>query len=251
MTEARVYELDAGYPSPFPMLLAGFQKMTLIDYPGKIATTVFTVGCNFRCPFCHNPELVELTPDAVASFKDGEKTFFDFLENRKGKLDGVCITGGEPTAQKDIVPFIRKIKKMGFSVKLDSNGTRPEILEEVFRDGLVDYIAMDIKNGIDRYSETTRVSVDEDKIRKSISLTMESGIPYEFRTTVVPGIHTEADFDGIATLIRGARAYYLQEFRDMTILDPRLKESAKGKTVDLEKVAERMRKAVKVVGIRK
>lgn len=251
MTEARVYELDAGYPSPLPMLLAGFQKMTLIDYPGKIATTVFTVGCNFRCPFCHNPELVELTPDTVSSFKDGEKTFFDFLENRKGKLDGVCITGGEPTVQKDIVPFIRKIKKMGFSVKLDSNGTRPEILEEVFRDGLVDYVAMDIKNGIDRYSETTRVEVNAENIKKSIRLIMGSGIPYEFRTTVVPGIHTEGDFDGIAKLIRGARAYYLQEFRDMTILDPRLKETAKGKAVDLEKAAERMRKAVKVVGIRK
>ncbi|NTW29890.1 MAG: anaerobic ribonucleoside-triphosphate reductase activating protein [Candidatus Moranbacteria bacterium] len=233
------------------MLLAGFQKMTLIDYPGKIATTVFTVGCNFRCPFCHNPELVELTPDVVASFKDGEKTFFDFLENRKGKLDGVCITGGEPTVQKDIVLFIRKIKKMGFLVKLDSNGTKPEILEEVLRDGLVDYVAMDIKNGIGRYSETTRVAVNEENIRKSIRLIMESGVSYEFRTTVVPGIHTEKDFDDIAKLIRGARAYYLQEFRDMTILDPALRSLAEGKMVDLEKAAERMRKAVKTVGIRK
>jgi pyruvate formate lyase activating enzyme len=232
------------------MLLAGFQKMTLIDYPGKIATTVFTVGCNFRCPFCHNPELVEPAPDAIKTFEKGEKTFFEFLEKRKGKLDGVCITGGEPTVQKDIVPFIRKIKKMGFSVKLDSNGTRPEILEEVFRDGLVDYVAMDIKNGIGRYSETTRVAVNEENIRKSIRLIMESGVSYEFRTTVVPGIHSEADFNGIAGLIKGARAYYLQEFRDMTILDPKLKDLAKGKTVDLEKAADRMRKAVKVVGIR-
>jgi len=225
--------------------------MTLIDYPGKIATTVFTVGCNLRCPFCHNPELVEPTAEAVKTFKGGEKAFFDFLEKRKGILDGVCITGGEPTVQKDIVPFIRRIKEMGFVVKLDSNGTRPEILEEVFREGLVDYVAMDIKNGMDRYAETVRVTVDEEKIRNSIQLIMKSGVPYEFRTTVVPGIHTEEDFDGIAKLIRGARAYYLQEFRDMTILDPLLREQAKGKSVDLEKAAARMRKAVKTVGIRK
>ncbi|HWQ60278.1 MAG TPA: anaerobic ribonucleoside-triphosphate reductase activating protein [Candidatus Fimivivens sp.] len=233
------------------MLLAGFQKMTLIDYPGKIATTVFTVGCNFRCPFCHNPELVELSSEAMKTFKGKDMEFLEFLAKRKGILDGVCITGGEPTVQQDIVAFIRKIKKMRFSVKLDSNGTRPEILEEVFRDGLVDYVAMDIKNGIDRYSETTRVSVDTANIKKSIRLIMESGVPYEFRTTVVPGIHTEADFDGIARLIKGAQAYYLQEFRDMTILDPTLKEQVKGKMVDLEKAAARMRKAVKTVGIRK
>ena len=142
--------------------------MTLIDYPGKIATTVFTVGCNFRCPFCHNPELVELSPEVMKTYVGGEKAFFDFLEKRRGILDGVCITGGEPTVQKDIVPFIRKIKKMGFAVKLDSNGTRPEVLEEVFREGLVDYVAMDIKNGIARYSETTHVVVNEENIRKSI-----------------------------------------------------------------------------------
>lgn len=233
------------------MLLAGFQKMTLIDFPGKIAATVFTAGCNFRCPFCHNPELVELSPDMLATFRGKDKEFFAFLSDRKGKLDGVCITGGEPTVQKDIVPFIRRIREMGFSVKLDSNGTRPEILEEVFRDGLVDYVAMDIKNGMDRYSETTRVEVNEENIRKSIRLIMESGVPYEFRTTVVPGIHAEEDFDGIAALIKGASAYYLQEFRDTTVLDPDLKEQAKGKTIDLEKVAERMRKTVKKVGIRK
>ncbi len=233
------------------MLLAGFQKMTLKDYHGKIATTVFTVGCNFRCPFCHNPELVSPTSEIIASFAGRDKQFFEFLEKRKGILDGVCITGGEPTVQKDIVAFIRRIKKMGFSVKLDSNGTRPEVLEEVFREGLVDYVAMDIKNGIARYSETTHVVVNEENIRKSIRLIMKSGVPYEFRTTVVPGIHTEEDFEDMAKLIKGARAYYLQEFRDVTILDPELRALAKGKTVDLERAAERMRKAVKTVGIRK
>jgi pyruvate formate lyase activating enzyme len=233
------------------MLLAGFQKMTLIDYPGKIATTVFTVGCNFRCPFCHNPELVEPAPDAIKTFEKGEKTFFEFLEKRKGKLDGVCITGGEPTIHRDIIMFIRRIKKMGFLVKLDSNGTNPDVLSAIFQEGLVDFVAMDIKNSLGRYGETVGAMVDTGRIEKSVRLIMESGVDYEFRTTVVPGIHSEADFDGIARLIKGARAYYLQEFRDMTILDPKLKDLAKGKTVDLEKAAERMRKAVKVVGIRK
>jgi len=233
------------------MMLAGFQKMTLIDYPGKIATTVFTVGCNFRCPFCHNPELVELSPETLTLFRGRDREFFEFLEKRRGILDGVCITGGEPTIQRDIVPFMRRIKGMGFSVKLDSNGMRPEILEEVFREGLADYVAMDIKNGADRYAETVGNPVSMENIRKSIGLIMKSGIPYEFRTTVVPGIHTEGDFDGIAELIGGAEAYYLQEFRDVKVLDPKLSTLTKGKTVDLERIVERMRKAVKKVGIRK
>ncbi len=233
------------------MMLAGFQKMTLIDYPGKIAATVFTAGCNFRCPFCHNPELVELSPETLALFHGRDKEFFIFLEKRKGILDGICITGGEPTVQRDIIPFMRKIKDMGFLVKLDSNGTRPEVLEEVFREGLADYVAMDIKNGANRYEETTNAPVSMENIRKSVKLIMESGISYEFRTTVVPGIHTEADFDGIAELIEGAEVYYLQEFRDVKVLDPRLVAVAKGKTVDLENIALRMRKSVKVVGVRK
>ncbi|MEI6649865.1 MAG: anaerobic ribonucleoside-triphosphate reductase activating protein [Candidatus Moraniibacteriota bacterium] len=233
------------------MLIAGFQKMTLIDYPGKIATTVFTVGCNFRCPFCHNPETVIPSPESLRSFVGREGEFFAFLAKRKGMLDGVCITGGEPTVQRDIMPFIRRIKKMGFLVKLDSNGTNPEILEKIFHEGLADFVAMDIKNNPDRYSETAGVPVDTDRIAKSVRLVMESGIDYEFRTTVVPGIHTEEDFDGIAALIRGARAYYLQEYRDAIILDPTLKERMKGKTIDLDKIAERMKKSVKHVGIRR
>ncbi|NTW15649.1 MAG: anaerobic ribonucleoside-triphosphate reductase activating protein [Candidatus Moranbacteria bacterium] len=233
------------------MLLAGYQKMTLIDYPGKIASTVFTVGCNFRCPFCHNPELVDLAGVETAAFRGKDREFLDFLAKRKGKLDGVCITGGEPTVQPDIVPFMRAIRSMGFSVKLDSNGTRPEVLGEIFREGLADYVAMDIKNGIDRYAETVRVPVDESKIRESIRLIMESGIPYEFRTTVVPGIHTDDDFDGIADLIEGADAYYLQEFRDVKILAPELVALARGASVDLDRAAERMRRSVGTVGIRK
>jgi len=233
------------------MLLAGFQKMTLIDYPGKIATTVFTVGCDFRCPFCHNPELVVPSAETLAEARGKDSEFFSFLATRQGKLDGVCITGGEPTLQKDILPFMRKIREMGFSVKLDSNGSNPDILSEAFREGLVDYVAMDIKNGPDRYAETVGVSVDIVKIRESIRLIMESGLRYEFRTTVVPGIHTEEDFEGIAELIDGAKEYYIQEFRDVKLLDPGLAKIAREGTVDLDAVARRMRKSAGHVGIRR
>lgn len=231
------------------MLLGGFQKMTLIDYPGKIATTVFTAGCNFRCPFCHNPELVELDPEDMEVFRGQERKFFDFLEGRRGLLDGVCITGGEPTVQPDIVPFIRRIRDMGFLVKLDSNGTNPDILREIFDAGLVDYVAMDIKSGPDRYAEATGTPVDMEKIRESIRLIMDSGIEYEFRTTVVPGIHTEEDFDDIAELIDGAKRYYLQVFRDGKVLsadDIRFKE----RVPDIRAIRRKVKPHVGEIGIR-
>jgi len=165
------------------MRLGGYQKLTLIDYPGKIATTVFTVGCSFRCPFCHNPELV--LPDHFPAPNKMEKEFFEFLKKRKGKIQGVCITGGEPTIQPDIIAFIKKVKKMGFLVKLDSNGTRPDILKKVIDGKLVDFIAMDIKNSLKKYSKTVGTKVDIERIKLSIELIMNSGIDYEFRTTVV------------------------------------------------------------------
>lgn len=231
------------------MLLGGFQKMTLIDYPGKIAATVFTAGCNFRCPFCHNPELIAIDPEDMSVFREQEKKFLDFLEGRKGLLDGVCITGGEPTVQADVVPFMRKLKAMGFLVKLDSNGTNPEVLRQVFDEGLADYVAMDIKNGAERYAETVGTSVDMDRIRESIRLIMESGVSYEFRTTVVPGIHTEEDFDGIAELVEGAERYYLQIFRDGKVFapdDPRFRAAPP----DLDRALERIRPNVGWAGIR-
>ena len=216
------------------MILGGFQKLTLLDYPGKIAATVFTVGCSFRCPFCHNPELVNLR---LAHNEESEKAFFEFLEKRKGKLEGVCITGGEPTIQPDIVEFIQKIKKLGFLVKLDSNGTRPDVLKKLIDQKLVDYIAMDIKNKLEKYDVTTGSKVDKDRIRLSVNLIRNSRIPYEFRTTVVPGLHTEKDFLEIAKWINGAEAYYLQEYREeQKILDPNLKKKTKGKKIDLEKI---------------
>ena len=215
------------------MDIGGYQKLTLIDYPGKIATTVFTVGCNFRCPFCHNPEIIALRNTRDTS---QEKDFLEFLSKRKGKLDGVCITGGEPTLQNDLLEFMGKIKKMGFLVKLDSNGGRPEIIEKALKLKLVDYLAMDIKNQPKRYDETVGVKVQMEKIQLSIDLIRQSGLPYEFRTTVVPGIHTPEDFLVIRRWLKGSRAYYLQAYREEKIFDEKLKEKTQGKVIDLEKI---------------
>lgn len=232
------------------MIIGGYQKLTLIDYPKKLATTVFTVGCSFRCPFCHNPELVLTSNQQLATNNITEKEFFDFLKKRKGKLDGVCITGGEPLIQPDIINFIKKIKKLGFLVKVDTNGTRPDVLKKIINQKLVDYIAMDIKNSPKRYDVASGVKSDMERIKLSVDMIMNSGIDYEFRTTVVPGIHTVRDFDAIAKWIKGAPAYYLQEYREIKILDPKLKKKTKGKKIDLDKIKERIEKNFKKVGIR-
>ncbi len=232
------------------MILGGYQKLTLIDYPGKLATTVFTVGCSFRCPFCHNPELVLSSQFTVHSGL--EKEFLDFLKKRQGKLEGVCITGGEPTIQPDLVEFIQKIKKLGFAVKLDTNGTRPDMLKKLLDLKLLDFIAMDIKNQLKYYDKTTGTKkVDKTRIKLSVDLIRNSRVPYEFRTTVVPGIHTEEDFVAIAKWIGGAQNYYLQEYRELKILDPKLKKKTKGKKIDLEKIKKKIQASFGQVGIRK
>lgn len=231
------------------MRIGGIQKLTLIDYPGVIATTVFTVGCSFRCGFCHNPELV--VPEKFPKLNKMEREFFEHLEKRKGKLEGVCITGGEPTIQPDIVEFIRKIKKMGYLVKLDSNGSNPHTLEKIIKEGLVDFIAMDIKSAPDNYSKVAGLNVDIEKIKKSVKMIMESGVDYEFRTTVVPGIHSEKEFLKIGEWIKGAKAYYLQEYREMITLDEKIGEKTRGKKIDLEKIKKSIDKKIKLVGIRK
>lgn len=231
------------------MIIGGYQKLTLIDYPGKIAATVFTVGCNFRCPFCHNPELV----DSRQFTGQGqlEKEFFNFLKKRKGRLEGVCITGGEPTLQPDLIDFIKKLRRRGLLVKLDSNGARPDVLKKLIDLKLLDFIAMDIKNQLKKYDATTGVKGDADRIKLSVKLIMNSGVPYEFRTTVVPGLHTEKDFDAIAKWIKGARSYYLQEYREGRILDNNLKKKTKGKKIDLEKIQKKIAKNFGKMGIRR
>jgi len=191
------------------MLIYGLQKMTLLDYPGLVACTVFLNGCDFKCPYCHNYELVDGTAKPAMDDED----FFAFLGKRKGLLDGVCISGGEPLLHKDIDVFIRKIREMGYRVKLDTNGYHPDMLKSLIDQGLLDYIAMDIKNSLEKYPVTTGFDgIDTSIIKRSISVIMNSGVDYEFRTTVVGGLHDKEDFERIGAMIQGAKAYYLQQF---------------------------------------
>ncbi|MBE6746567.1 MAG: anaerobic ribonucleoside-triphosphate reductase activating protein [Ruminococcaceae bacterium] len=193
------------------MKIGGFQKMTVLDYPGKVACTVFLAGCNFRCPFCHNALLVtkqnenEISAEAV----------IDYLSRRKGLLDGVCITGGEPLLNEDIELLLNPIKQLGYSIKLDTNGSRPQMLRRLVEKGLVDYIAMDIKSCPEDYPVVSGVKeIDFTDIRDSIQYIMSCGIDYEFRTTVVKGLHTVDSVTSAAKMIRGAKRYYLQGFKD-------------------------------------
>jgi pyruvate formate lyase activating enzyme len=230
------------------MILGGFQKTTLIDYPGKIATTIFTVGCNFCCPFCHNPELI-LGP-RLPEFDKMEKVFLAFLKTRQGKLEGVCITGGEPTIQPDIIAFVKKIKKLGFAVKLDTNGMRPDVLKKLLDQKLLDFVAMDIKNCQEKYAQTVGGKVDLQRIILSVEMIKNCGLPYEFRTTVVPGIHTEKDFTKIAVWLEGAERYFLQEYREKNILDENLKKKTRGRKIDLEKIRKNIEKNFVLTGVR-
>ena len=190
------------------MLIGGLQKFSMIDYPGKTCAIIFTVGCNFRCHYCHNPELIN---GKGCNFIDAQEVL-DFLKTRVGKLEAVTITGGEPTLHKDLLEFIKKIKEMGFLVKLDSNGTNPEFLEEIFNANVVDYVAMDIKAPEEKYAEIIGATVDFRKIKKSIKLIMDKALDYEFRTTIVVSQLSPEDFEKIGEMIRGAKKYYLQKF---------------------------------------
>ncbi|MBE6774976.1 MAG: anaerobic ribonucleoside-triphosphate reductase activating protein [Ruminococcaceae bacterium] len=192
------------------MRISGIQKLTLLDFPGKTACTVFCYGCNFLCPFCHNALLVT---EKAEEFID-EEEIFTFLKKRQGILDGVCVTGGEPTLQKDLKAFLGRIKEMGFDVKLDTNGYRPDILREIISEGLCDYVAMDIKNTPEKYALTVGKEIDTDKILESIAILKAGKIPFEFRTTVVRELHTEEDIREIARLLEGEAPFFLQQFKD-------------------------------------
>ncbi len=195
------------------MLIKGLQKLTLLDFPDKLACTLFTGGCNFRCPFCHNASLV--LPDRMDDASLSEEEFFKFLQGRRGILEGVCITGGEPTLMPDLPDFIARIRALGFAVKLDTNGSRPAVLRTLVERGLVDYVAMDIKNSLERYGETVGLPhYDTSDVEASMDYLLEGHVPYELRTTLVRGLHTLADMTAIGKRIRGAESYYLQSFKD-------------------------------------
>lgn len=194
------------------MKICGLNKTTLLDYPGKVAATVFLGGCNFRCPFCHNRTLV-LHPELEPTFSRDE--LFSFLKKRQGILDGVCITGGEPTLSADLDKLLREIKSLGYLVKLDTNGSQPDILKKLVHEGLVNMVAMDIKACLPRYSVLTGLSSPYTQaVQESVSFLLSGIVDYEFRTTVVKELHSQQDFVEIGQWIAGAKAYYLQAYKD-------------------------------------
>ena len=220
------------------MIIGGLEKLTLIDFPGHVAAIIFTDACNFRCQFCYNPALVIKEKSTEASdmalgknpgrFSDQsqeeihvpnlENGLFNFLNKRFGKLDGIVITGGEPTMHSDLPEFILAIKKIGYDVKLDTNGTNSKMLEVLIKKKLIDYIAMDLKAPLEKYDATTGVKNSGKNIKSTIALIKKSGLPYEFRTTIVPGLHSEVDIAPMGKLIKGAEKWYLQKFKSDTDL---------------------------------
>lgn len=191
--------------------IKGVQRTSLIDYPGKVASVIFVSECNFRCPYCHNPELVldEIKKDI------NPEEFLEFLEKKKKWLDGICITGGEPTLHKGLVDFVKEVKKRGFLVKIDTNGANPSMIEKLLKEKLVDYVAMDIKAPLDKYEKIIKTKVDKKAIKKTVDLLMNSNIDYEFRTTVVPGLFDEKDAEKIGQWLKGAKKFCIQQFRNI------------------------------------
>ena len=229
-------------------LIKGIQKTTLVDFPGKIAATIFTAGCNFRCVFCHNTALVDNQGDLPAIDPD---ELLKYLRGRTKQLDGVCISGGEPTLHADLPEFIRKIKKIGYAVKLDSNGTNPDMLRELLAAKLLDYVAMDIKGPLELYPQIVNTEVDAEKITESIELIMQSGVPYEFRTTVLPAFLDEENFVKVAGLINGANCYYLQQFHaGEHLLNPDYQQSESYSAGQLNLFARKFEPFVKKVAVR-
>ena len=228
------------------MIIAGLQKTTLIDYPGKLACVVFLAGCNFRCPWCYSSELV-LPLKIVKQPRISEQEFFNFLNQRKGLLEGVVICGGEPTINKELSKFIEKIKNLGYSVKLDTNGSNPEMLKKLVDAKLIDYVAMDIKTTQNSKLKTQKLLYESimmegitiDRIKESVDFLKNGNLDFEFRTTVVPTIHTKEDFSEIAKWIGGPNIkYYLQNFRAEKTIDPEFEKIAPFKKQFLEKIVK-------------
>ncbi|MFA6897119.1 MAG: anaerobic ribonucleoside-triphosphate reductase activating protein [Patescibacteria group bacterium] len=230
------------------MLIGGLQKFTALDYPGKIAATVFTVGCNFRCPFCHNGEIVEVGGADSFDLIDEEEVLA-FLKTRQGELDGVCITGGEPTLQKDLIEFVEKVRALGFLVKLDTNGANFAAVEELVGRKLIDYFAIDIKTAFSKYHLVNAPVLASQKILKTVNFITENKIPLELRTTVVPGIVEVGDFDKIVReinatnpeILKNVIRYSVQEFRPQKCLDVKFEKINPYEDEVLEEIAEKMR----------
>ena len=220
------------------MRLAHYEPLSLTDFPGRLATTVFTVGCNFACPYCHNPELVTVREDTPQLT---EETFFAFLKRRRGKLNGVCITGGEPTLHADLAGFVERIRALGYAVKLDTNGSNPEVLGHLLETNSLDYVAMDVKAPPSGYSEMTGNPYALVLAEASIRLLAESNTVHEYRTTVLPLLFAEIDIDNIICMLPPGSHYVIQNFVATKTLDPNLVHARGFASGDLEAIADRMR----------
>lgn len=227
--------------------IKGVQKVSFIDFPGKLAPTVFLSKCNFRCHFCHNPELVLDTEKNSIR----EEEFIDFLKEKSNWLDGVCVTGGEPTLHPDLPQFLKKIKELGMAVKLDTNGTNPKLLREIIDKKLVDYFAMDIKAPLEKYDETTGCNVNKEAVSESVKLIMSSGVDYEFRTTVVPELFKMDDALKIGQWLRGAKRYYLQNFNtENKILNPEFQNKPSYTKEELQEICNKLKSNFDVCEVR-
>lgn len=230
------------------MNISGLQKISLIDYPEHVACVVFTKGCNLRCPYCHNPELVD--PANLEAQEIPVPDLFSFLKSRQGLLDGVCITGGEPTLHGDLRDFIEKTRTMGFRIKLDTNGSRPEILSELIKRELLDYVAMDVKVPLEKYCSEMGFQEDVSSISRSIEILENSSTEHEFRTTVVPGIHSREDMTEIGKMIEGADLFFIQNFRPSKHLRSDMSSLQGFPLAELEQFKKTVEPFVKHVGIR-
>ena len=241
----------ASKPSVPPLRFSGVQPFTRLDYPGLFACIAFLPGCNFRCGYCHNPEFVlpDLLVKTQASWV-GEEDFVSFLDQRRGKLDGVVISGGEPTLHPGLGTFMCRVKDMGFKVKLDTNGSRPEILKSLLDDGCVDYVAMDVKTSLERYTELVGPCVKPEAIRESIAIIMDRAPEYEFRTTLLREVHGLSDLQQMADLVLGAKRYALQRFRPATTLDPAFANYSAPDDAELRLIADVFRPNVQELILR-
>ncbi len=254
------------------MKIGGLQKFSLLDYPEHLSAIIFTKGCNFRCQYCYNPMLV--LPEGADKSKNidsaengnhkfsveeieevnseiSENDLFDFLNKRVGKLEGIVITGGEPTLHPDLPEFIDKIRKLGFKIKLDTNGTNPEMIKGLIAESQIDYIAMDIKGTEESYSKVTGVPVNMENIKKSIKIIMESNLPYEFRTTVVPELVKLEDIDIMGEMIKGADKWFLQQFKsDMELVNSEFENFSPYEKEDLEEMEKIVKKYVNISAVR-
>ncbi len=229
------------------MKFYGFQKMTMLDYPGKVACIVFTGGCNLRCPFCHNALLVTQVDNVVYD----EEEIIEYLNKRKGLLDGICVSGGEPLLQIGLENFLQRVKELGYSIKLDTNGTFPARLKSLVEKGLVDYVAMDIKNCKEKYSLTTGTdSFDIAKIEESVNFLLSGKVDYEFRTTIVDGLHETQDIVKIGEWIKGAKKYFLQNFVDSgNLIGSGLKAVSLDKLKEFEQIAKNSVEKIALRGV--